>query len=354
MAGKRNRKKLRVGMIGAGGIAGTHVGYLVKFDDVEVVAACDIKKDRLDLMKEKFGIEGLYENWREMLAAENLDAVSVCTPNYLHFEPTVDALKAGCHVLCEKPLAMNAKEGGRMVDAAKKAGKELVTGFQWRFNSSVQFIKRAYDAGHLGEVIFAKVHAMRRRGIPNWGVFGQKELQGGGPLIDIGVHAMEMCHYAMGSPKPVAASGQIWTYMGNKKSKTVSQWPGWDYKKYTVEDLAVGMIRFENGAVMHVEAMFAGHIGKDQQKHGFELMGTKGGATQNPPTLSYDRDGTMLNVEPHYVEKVDEFEIKMRKFVDVALYGKASESTGEDGLMVQKMLDGIYRSAEEGKEVAIV
>ncbi len=350
----KKSKKLRIGMIGVGGIGNVHVGYLVKFDDAEVVAVCDIKKDRLAEMKEKYGIERGYEDWHKMLAAEDLDAVSVCTPNYLHCEPTVDALEAGCHVICEKPLAMNGKEGQRMVDAAKKAGKELVTGFQWRFTSSVQFIKRAYDAGHLGDVMFAKVHAMRRRGIPNWGVFGEKELQGGGPLIDIGVHAIEMTHYAMGSPRPVAASGQIWTYIGNKKSKTVSQWPGWDYKKYTVEDLAVGMIRFENGAVMHVESMFAGHIGKDQQKHGFELMGTKGGATQDPPMLCYDRDGTMVDVEPGYLEKSDHFEIKMRKFVDVALYGKVNESTGEDGLMVQKMLDGIYRSAEKGKEVAIV
>ena len=106
--------------------------------------------------------------------------------------------------------------------------------------------------------MFVKCQALRRRGIPNWGVFGQKKLQGGGPMIDIGVHVIEMAHYMMGSPEPVAAAGNTWTYMGNKKSAVVSQWPNWDYKTYTVEDLAIGQIRFDNGSILQIEASFAG------------------------------------------------------------------------------------------------
>ena len=126
-----------------------------------------------------------------------------------------------------------------MIEAAKKAKKKLVCGFQFRFHPATQFITRARDEGQFGNVMFMKCQALRRRGIPNWGVFGRKELQGGGPMIDIGVHVIEMAHYVMGSPRPVAASGNTWTYMGDKPSQVVSMWPNWDYKTYTVEDLAM-------------------------------------------------------------------------------------------------------------------
>ena len=136
-------------------------------------------------------------------------------------------------------------------------------GFQYRYHPNTDFLVRAREDGRFGNVMFVKCQALRRRGIPNWGVFGQKKLQGGGPMIDIGVHVIEMAHYVMGSPKPVAAAGNTWTYLGNKKSDVVSQWPNWDYKTYTVEDLAIGQIRFDNGAILQIEASFAGHIEKD-------------------------------------------------------------------------------------------
>src|SRR4029077_7615282 len=131
--------------------------------------------------------------------------------------------------------AMNAAEGQKMLDAAKKNKKLLVIGFQYRYDVRSRILRKAVEDGFFGKILFVRVQALRRRGIPNWGVFGRKELQGGGPLIDIGVHVIEMAHYVMGSPKPIAASGNTWTYMGNKKSDVVSQWPNWDYKTYTVE-----------------------------------------------------------------------------------------------------------------------
>jgi len=348
-----SKKKLRVGIIGAGGIAGAHVKELKEIPEVELVAAADVVEANRTKALNEWGCQEVFEHWKDMLKSSKLDAVSVCTPNSLHYQPTIDALNAGCHVIVEKPLAMNAKEGTKMVELAKKKGLHCTIAFQQRYNPETQMIKRAVEAGTLGDIMVARVHAMRRRGIPNWGVFGRKDLQGGGPMIDIGVHAMEMAHYAMGLPKPIAASGKVWTYMGDKPSEAVSMWPNWDHKSYTVEDLAVGMIRFENGAVMMVESSFAAHIGPEDEVMRFELIGTKGGARTNPAALFYDRDGTMLNVTPGFLPKNESFTVKMRNWVDVCLGRMEDQSPAFHGLMIQKMLDGIYLSAEKGGEVAI-
>jgi predicted dehydrogenase len=195
---------------------------------------------------------------------------------------------------------------------------------------------------------------LRRRGIPNWGVFGRKEEQGGGPMIDIGVHVIEMAHYVMGAPKPVAASGNTWTYLGDKPSDTVCPWPNWDWKTYTVEDLAIGQIRFENGAIMQIEASFCAHIEKNIWN--FQMMGTKGGASWDPAAIYSDVHGTMMNSSPGFLPKADFgdlFVSKLRNFVTGCLNDTPLEAPGEAGLAVQKILDGVYRSAEAGTEVTI-
>jgi predicted dehydrogenase len=353
MARKKTRK-LRVAFIGAGGIAGTHMRYLKEMDDVELVAAADIAAQSVQRRCQEFGIGEAFTDYRRMLSKVKPEAVSVCTPNGLHAPCTMAALKAGAHVIVEKPLAMNAREGRKMLEAAKKSRRKLVIGFQYRFDPKTQFIKKAMDAGQLGRMVYARVLALRRRGIPNWGVFGRRELQGGGPLIDIGVHALEMAHYAMGSPRPVSASGRVFTYLGDKKSSVLSQWPNWDYKTYTVEDLAVGQIQLENGAIIHVEASFAAHLDKDV--FGFQVMGEKGGATWDPPVIFRDDIGHMVNAVPGWLPSAgfgDCFRMKMRNFVEHVLYGAPTLAPAEHGLMVQKMLDGIYQSAARGRQVRI-
>lgn len=344
------KKKLRVGFAGAGGIARHHMNFFKKMEDVELVAVSDVSDGALQQVQKDIGVTKLYKSWQEMLAKEELDAVDVCTPNGLHAPATIDALKAGCHVLVEKPLAMNAVEGAAMLAAAKKAKKHLIIGFQWRYSPQAQLLKQAGEAGQFGNIMFMRCEAMRRRGIPNWGVFGRKDLQGGGPMIDIGVHIMEMAHFVMGEPTPVAASGNIYTYMGNKPSEAACSWPNWDYKTYTVEDLAIGHIRFANGAIMHVQASFAAHC---EDKWNFTFMGEKGGGNFDPLKIYRDQDGYMLDIAPGFVPKDDMFAIKMRKFVDTALYDAPTIAPATAGLMVQKMIDGIYASAAAGKEVAI-
>ena len=345
-------KPFRVGFIVAGGCAVTHSQYLKALPGVELVAAADVSDKNFTKVKADFGIERCYADFRELLAKEDtLDAVSVCTPNGLHAANTIAALEAGRHVIVEKPMATNAAECKAMNAAAAKAGKVLVCGFQWRFDPRTQALRKQAEAGVFGEVKYARVQALRRRGIPNWGVFGRKDLQGGGPMIDIGVHVTEMAHYAMGMPKPVAASGMCSTYLGDQPMTALCQWPNWDHKTYTVEDLAIGFVRFANGAVMVIESSFAAHIEKDVWN--FQIMGTKAGATFDPPVVFTDHDGYQWNQTPAYVGKDDIFAVKMKHFVDVCRGERANDSSGEHGLMVQQILDGIYKSAETGREVAI-
>ncbi len=351
-ATRASGEKLRLGFVGVRGIANAHMRGLAHRSDVEYVAACDIDEEALATFKEQWGFQQTYTDWKEMLAKADLDAVSVCTPNFLHYQPTLDALRAGCHVMIEKPLAMNAKEGQKMVDEAAKAGKELVIGFQHRFNPMVQMIRDYRDQGALGDILYARVWALRRRGIPNWGMFVRKDLQGGGPMIDIGVHAIEMAHYAMGCPAPVSAVGQTYTYLGDKDSHAVKcSWAGWDHSNYTVEDLATGYVRFDNGATMTIEASFAAHIGT--QGMDFTLMGTEGGASLSDGKIFRDQGGYMVDVTPAWLPKNEMFKVKMDGFVDCVLHGQPNLAPGEHGLMVQKILDAVYASAEAGKEIAI-
>ena len=358
---KKNEKeavrKLRVACIGAGGIAGAHLAEFAKMNDVEIVGLADPIMDCMIKKAEQFKIplDNCFTCYNEMLAKIKPDAVSVCSPNGAHAANTIAALEAGAHVIVEKPMAMNAAEAQQMINAAKKAKRKLVIGFQQRYDGRSAFLREAVARGDFGSILYARVQALRRRGIPNWGVFGRKELQGGGPMIDIGVHALEMCHFVIGSPKPVAAVGNCFTYIGNKPSTVKCMWPNWDHKTYTVEDLAVGMIRFENGAMLNIEASFAAHIEKDVWN--FSIMGSKAGGQWDPPMIFTDLNNYMSNISPNFIPDNGWGNIwpqKMRNFVEHCLYNKPSMSPAEDGLMVQKMLDSIYESAAKGgKEVAI-
>jgi predicted dehydrogenase len=347
-------RPFRVAFIGCGGIALYHMKYLRQMagEGVEIVAAADVSEKSLQRVKDQYGVTALYTDYRKMLRdVPQINAVDVCTPNGFHAENTIAALEAGKHVMVEKPMAMNAKEGQKMLDAAKKAKKQLVVGFQYRFDPKTKLIREQIASGAFGKILYVRCQALRRRGIPNWGVFGRKDLQGGGPMIDIGVHILELAHYMIGSPKPVTATGNTWTFIGDKPSNIVCPWPNWDYKTYTVEDMAVGMVRFDSGTMLTVESSFVAHIPQDVWN--VQIMGEKGGAIWDPVQIFKDQDGYMMNLTPGFVPQWDAFEKKMRHFVEVCRDGRTNDSSGEHGLMVQKMLDGVYASSASGKEVAI-
>ena len=346
-------KPFKVAFIGAGGIARHHMKYLKTLENVHIVAASDVSEMSLKKLKEEYAEVRQFTDYKQMLkeVGGEVDAIDVCTPNGLHAENTITALEAGKHVIVEKPMAMSAREGQAMLDAAKRAGKQLIVGFQHRFDAKTKLIRDQINANSFGKVLYVRAQALRRRGVPNWGVFGRKELQGGGPMIDIGVHILETAHYMIGSPRPVSASAGAWTYMGNKPSEVASVWPGWDYQTYNVEDLAVGFIRFDTGTVLVIESSFIAHIEKDIWN--VTLMGEKGGAVWDTSQIFSDHGGYQMNMTPGWIGKWDVFEYKMKHFVEVCRDGRKSESPGEHGLMVQKMLDGVYASAAQGREVII-
>ena len=344
-------KKLQVGIIGAGGIAQyAHIPGYQKIEGVEVTALCDINRETLKAAAEKFGVKKTYTDYKKMLAEEKLDAVSVTTPNAHHAALTIAALKAGAHVMVEKPIAMNANEGRRMVQAARKAKRLLMVAFNQRWAASNQYLRRAVESGMLGEVYYAEAVYMRRSGIPGWGVFVDKELSGGGPLIDVGVHMLDLALFLMGHPKPTTAFGAAYTAFG-KRPDWFAGMGRWDAKKFSVEDFGVGLVRFETGATLLLKASWAANIGEDQ--HHVMLMGTEAGLNTSPPRVFRQDQGALVDVAPQRLPNVDTYAEEFVQFVKAIREGGSSPVPGEDGLMATAILDAVYESAALGAEVEV-
>ena len=348
--------KLRIGIIGSGGIAqGCHMrGYAAIPDLCEIVACADVNEATAKAAADKYGVPKTYTDYKEMLSAENLDAVSVATPNKFHKDPTIDALQAGVNVLCEKPLGMNADECRAMCAAARDTGKLLQVGLQSRFNGPSRWMKQYIDGGNMGDVQFARAQALRRRGVPGWGVFINKDMQGGGPLIDIGVHILDLTLFLMGYPKPVSATGRVWDTLG-KNPDLYNGMGDYDRSKFTVEDFAIGMIKFDNGAVVSLESSFMAN-GPDK----FEtfLYGTKAGAKVDPYAsgdkaleIYTEADKLQMDVKPSNVPRVESAHVdEVAAFVNAVIEGKPSPVPGENGLTLNAIFDAIYRSSETGNE----
>ncbi|MEP6757166.1 MAG: Gfo/Idh/MocA family oxidoreductase [Chthonomonadales bacterium] len=346
-------QKVKIGIIGSGGIAqSAHIpGYQSVLDECEVVALADIDMDKGRQAAEKFGVKHVFHDYNELLAMDEIDAVSVCTPNYLHLDPTLKALAAGKHVLCEKPIGMNAVEAQQMVDAAKNAGKILQIGYNSRFAPSAQLLHDYVEAGELGDIYYARAQALRRRGIPGWGVFIDKSKQGGGPLIDIGVHILDLTLWMMGHPKPVSASGVTYAKFGHR-SDVIGFMGQWDYANFTVEDFAAALIRFENGATIVLESSFVANLPEDVFTS--TLCGTQGGAVTHPMTIVTEKHKSLQTFKPEIPKNdVNTHHAEMRDFVKCVRNGKEPLVTGEHGLMVAKIMDAIYLSSQQGREVPI-
>jgi predicted dehydrogenase len=347
-------KTIGVGIIGSGGIAqGAHMpGYkALESEGVRIVAVADAVAATAKAAAEKFDVPHQFSDYKKLLAMDEIEAVSVCTPNFLHKQPTIDALNAGKHVLVEKPLAMNAREGQEMVAAAKKSGKKLQVGFMTRFSGQAQALKRFIDAGDMGEIYYARAQALRRRGIPGWGVFIEKDKQGGGPLIDIGVHILDLTLFLMGHPKPTHVSGITYAKFG-KRDDVLGLMGQWDPKKFTVEDFAVGFVRFDNGATLTLESSFVANM-EQNDLFNTQLFGTEGGCQFSPVKMFFEKNRTLVDATPVFLPNIRTHEAEIRSFVKAIREDRPVEVPGEEGLKVTQIIDGIYRSSEEGREVAI-
>ncbi len=354
-------EKLRIGVIGTGNISHFHGrGYakLAEKGIVELVACCDLDAAKAKAFADKFGFARTYTDFNEMLAAERLDCVSVCTWNAAHKPATVAALKAGANVLCEKPMALNAAEAQEMLDTAERTGRLLQIGFVRRFGKDADTVLEFKNAGALGDIYFAKATYLRRDGCPG-GWFGDKRFSGGGPLIDLGVHVIDLTRYLAGCPKPVSVFGRTYNNLGCNRAKGGDDaWDapaGFDNYEYSVEDFATALITFDNGLTLDVEASFNLNIEKDVGN--VELFGTKAGLKLDPGVELYtDMAGRYVNVKPTGDTGFDmnSFNLEVAGFID-AVTGKAPcRATAEDGLVLMKILDAIYESAATGKSVDIV
>lgn len=324
---------------------------LQKMDDIEVVAMSDINPETAQQAADLFeGKPKIYTDYREMLDNEQLDAVDICTPNLYHKQPAIDALERGVHVIVEKPIAMNVGEAKAMCEASRKAGKKLMVAQCQRFRSEVQLLKKMIDAGELGEIYYSRVWALRRRGVPAWGVFIEKDKQGGGPMIDIGVHMLDMALYLMGHPKPVTVSGAAYTKFGNRPN-IFNPWGQWDPAKYTVEDYASGFVRFENGATLSIEASFIANLKEDVQN--VTLLGTEGGSDIAPFKIYKERHNRLIEETPNSLPGVNTYELELREFFNAIREDREPLITGEQALMTQQILDGVYRSGELGREINV-
>ena len=342
---------VKVGIVGAGSIARyAHVpGYRAQ-EGVDLVAACDVVPGKAAAFAEEHDIPAAYESLADMLANEELDAVSVCTPNFDHRNSTVTALKAGLHVLCEKPMAMNVDEGRAMVAAAHRNKRVLQIGLNLRFTSEAQTLKRFIEAGELGDIYYGEATCLRRRGIPGWGVFTQKALQGGGALIDIGVHTLDHTLWLMGNPKPVSVTGATYAAFGHRDD-VVSIWDHWDANKFDVDDMGVAMVRFENDATLLLRTSWAANIAKPVQET--RILGTEGGAVMSPLRVFKEMHQSLVDITPAFLPKVEAHTKEIEHFV-ACVRGEAECSVvPEQVLDTQAILDAIYESAESGYQVRL-
>jgi predicted dehydrogenase len=356
--------KVRVGIIGCGGIAnGKHLPSLSKVKQAEIVAFCDIVEERAAQAAAKYGTPDakVYTDYRRLLEDTSIDVIHVCTPNDSHAEISIAALESGKHVMCEKPMAKTTEEARAMVEAAKRTGKKLSIAYQNRFRDDSMYLKQLCEAGGLGEIYYAKAHALRRRAVPTWGVFLDEEKQGGGPLIDIGTHALDLTLWMMNNYKPKTVLGTVYHKLGHRENAANAFGP-WDPKKFTVEDSAFGFITMEDGASIMLEASWALNtlnIGEAKTT----LHGTEAGADM--------WDGLRINGESFsrlYVNKIEtdmggvaffdgvketEGDREARMWIESIIDDKSPLVLPEQALVVTQILEAIYESARTGKAVTL-
>lgn len=363
-----SEEKLSVAVIGTGMIANAgHIPAWKNQREVEIVAVADVDETRARMVAESEGIPHAYGDWKQMLTSVHPDVVSICTPNMYHREQAIAALESGAHVLCEKPIATTYADAEAMYAAADAAGRELYVCQSMRFYNNMIAAKEFVEAGRLGEVYFAEVVGMRRRGIPTWGQFHMKKHSGAGPVYDLGVHQFDGLFWLLGNPGVTAVSAQTFTKLGNrdeglKTSLAESGAPlgvltprAYDFHEFDVEDMAAGFIRLAGGGVVTFRISWAANI--TRETFNTTVLGTDGGLTTDPFALATNLGSYQVDVTPRLPADRDvHFSghwVAVEQFMNV-LRGKEEPLVKrEEVFTTMKVLDAIYRSAEEGREIEV-
>ena len=353
-------KKVRVGVIGAGGMAVNHIQAYVSNPAVEVIALCDKNIHNAENRARDFGIKTVYDDYRKLILREDIDAVNIVTPNFTHSEFTIAALDAGKHVLCEKPPGMNAEDAIRMVDTAKKNGKLLMFGFNGRFSEKIQYLKEFSQAGSFGEIYYIKTGYIRRCGNPG-GWFATKELSGGGPLIDLGVHMIDIALYLMGNPEPEYVFASTFNKFGKRSNLKGIDWyktANYEMGKFDTEDLAAAMVKFKNGATLFLESSFDMHMKAKEEVVYMDVFGEKAGARVEPGFEVFsEQNDYLVDLKPILDDDTLNWgkclDTEINHFVDCILQNIPCICPADDAIQVMKIIDAIYESSSIGASVRL-
>lgn len=345
---------LNVAVFGAGAIGLDHIANFQKHPAARVVAVAELNRERGLEATQRFGVPELVADYRALLEREDIDIVSIALPNYLHAFAAIDALRAGKHVLLEKPMATSATEAAEILAAAKKHRRHFMVGQNQRFSQAAQTVRRLVADGKLGEVYLAKATWLRRSGIPRIGSwFTQRKFSGGGCCYDIGVHVLDLALHLMDDFEPAAVTGQTYAKFGPRglgdgtwgKSERDPRRP------FDVDDFCLALIKMKSGRTVQLEASWAAAM-EQPDVNGVQLFGTDGGANTNP--LRFHRSNrqgyevTQLRPGTPYAP-----DNRMTHFIDVVLGNAECYVKPEESLVVQKILDAIYESARTGREVRL-
>jgi predicted dehydrogenase len=350
-------RKLRIGMVGLGFISAMHLEGYEKCPEVEIAAFCDIIPERAQKAAIKYGVPGagIYSDYKKMIAEEKLDAISVCTENNMHAEISIAALNAGLHVFCEKPMAITGAEADDMVAASRKNNRKLSVGYQLRFSNESQLLRREVVDNRLGKVYYAEATTLRRRGVPTWGVFLNKEKQGGGPLIDTGTHIVDLTLWTMNDYSPVVSA------IGRTFDELIplggfNNGGHWDIDKFEVEDSAFGTVTLASGAMLVVKAAWACNI-KEMNLNETLLLGVKGGAELENDRLIFNgesNDRLWQNVPETLNSKDSLYDREIAAWVKCLAEETEPIVKCEQAAQVVKVLEAIYISARNGGKAVIL
>jgi predicted dehydrogenase len=334
--------KLRIGFIGVGGIAtGRHIpAFLELTNNVEIIGVSDVNVDRAKEVAAMFGIPRVFRHYKEMFSV--VDAVVICTPNKFHADISVDALDAGLHVFCEKPMAMTVDECQRMIEASQRSGKVLNIGFHYRYMKEAQAAKRVITANEIGHPLVVRVQALRRRKVPGWGVFTNKSLQGGGSLIDYGCHLIDLAAWLIGNPKLVEVTGTTYNTL-SKQPDQVNIWGKVNHETFEVDDHVTGYVRFENGVSMLLEVSWSANIKEDKEV--VSISGDRGGLDVFPFELNFAKHGMLFNSNASWIPgEEDPGDKQARHFVEVCFNREEQIVKPEQALQVSEIMEAIYES----------
>lgn len=355
-------KKLKVAVIGCGGIAnGKHLPSLSQVEQVELVAFCDIIEERAVKAATEYGVENakVYKDFRKLLAETDVEVIHVCTPNDSHAEITIASLESGRHVMCEKPMAKTTEQARQMLDAAKRTGKKLSIAYQNRFRNDSLYLKQLCEEGELGDIYLGKALALRRRAVPTWGVFLDEEKQGGGPLIDIGTHALDLTLWMMDNYEPKSVTGSVFHKLGDRENAANAFGP-WNPEEFKVEDSAFGFITMKNGATIILESSWAINMVEIGEARTM-LCGTEGGADMtNGLRINGEKNSRLYDTKidlgaggvAFYDGKEENEAVREAKsWIEAIIEDKEPVVKPEQALVVTEILEAIYESAKTGKAV---